>query len=78
MAFRSGDDFAAAADTVGQLWMSALQMTVLPLVFSLVLIGLSRRAAGENGAIWRGPTSFSMAWSVAALPIGGLTASQPN
>lgn len=46
---RWSDSFAAAAGTVGQLWLSALQMTVLPLVFSLLAAGLSRPASGESG-----------------------------
>ena len=44
-----GDNFAAAAGTVGQLWLSALQMTVLPLVFSLLVTGLGRPVARESG-----------------------------
>jgi Na+/H+-dicarboxylate symporter len=43
------DELAAVAGTLGELWLSALQMTVFPLVFSLLVLGLSRPSSGESG-----------------------------
>jgi Na+/H+-dicarboxylate symporter len=43
------DHLAEIAGTIGQLWLSALQMTVLPLVFCLLVTGLSRPTARESG-----------------------------
>ena len=49
------DSAADVARIVGQLWLSALQMTVLPIVFALLTVGLGRTsgAAGQDGSIVR-------------------------
>jgi Na+/H+-dicarboxylate symporter len=43
------DNFVAVARTGGQLWLSALQMTVLPLVFALLALGLGRPSKTTAG-----------------------------
>ena len=41
---------AAIAQPIGKLWLSALQMTVVPLVFALVVLGVnSARNAAASG-----------------------------
>jgi proton glutamate symport protein len=49
------DTVVSAAHIAGQLWLSALQMTVLPLIFSLLTIGLtaSSRLIGDGGSVAR-------------------------
>jgi Na+/H+-dicarboxylate symporter len=49
------DNVANVARVAGQLWLAALQMTVLPLVFALLTTGLSRSPgiSGAGGSIAR-------------------------
>jgi proton glutamate symport protein len=49
------DLIVSAAHIAGQLWLSALQMTVIPLIFSLLTIGLtaSSRMIGDGGSVAR-------------------------
>jgi Na+/H+-dicarboxylate symporter len=43
-----------AADTIGGLWIAALRMTILPLVFALVVTGVASRVeAGSAGGLTR-------------------------
>lgn len=70
---RWSDNFAEASGTVGQLWLSALQMTVLPLVFALLAAGLSRPASVDSGgavarrSIWVFGLLYLMSLVVAVL-----------
>jgi Na+/H+-dicarboxylate symporter len=51
-----GDDIiVTSADTIGGLWIAALRMTILPLVFALIVTGVAARveAAGSAGRITR-------------------------
>src|SRR4051812_27900059 len=42
----------AVADTVGGLWMDGLRMTIIPLVFSLLVVGIARVVgAGAAGGL---------------------------
>src|SRR4051812_20010995 len=49
------DSIASVAHIAGQMWLSALQMTVLPLVFALLAIGLGGASgiSAEGSAIAR-------------------------
>src|SRR4051794_27831081 len=49
------DGIANIANTAGKLWLSALQMTVLPIVFALLTIGLGRTSgtAGTGDSVAR-------------------------
>jgi Na+/H+-dicarboxylate symporter len=46
---RWADTLASAGQVAGQLWLAALQMTVLPLVFALLATGLARAGSGRAG-----------------------------
>lgn len=49
------DTFVSVAHVGGQLWLSALQMTVLPLIFSLLTMGLTSSSplTGDGGSVAR-------------------------
>jgi hypothetical protein len=44
----------AVAEPMGNLWLRALQLTILPLVIGLVVTGISQTLAAAGGGIWRG------------------------
>ena len=49
------DAVVSAAHLAGQLWLAALQMTVLPLIFALLTIGLTASSGmiGDGGSVAR-------------------------
>lgn len=51
--------FVAAAEAIGGVWLDALRMTIIPLVFALLVTGMARAAdaVGWGGAAWRGAPS---------------------
>jgi Na+/H+-dicarboxylate symporter len=55
------------ADTIGGLWIAALRMTILPLVFALVVTGVASRVEEGSG---RGVTRISFAVFAAVLIAG--------
>jgi len=61
----------AAIEPVGQLWLNALRMTVLPLVFALLVTGVGAVRGQASGAPLAGR---SMAWFVAGLSASALAA----
>jgi hypothetical protein len=62
----------AAADAVGGVWLDALRMTIIPLVFALMVTGMARAAetAGRGGLAGRALVVFAILLLVAT----GLTA----
>jgi len=49
-----GVQVAAAGDAVGKLWLNALQMTVVPLVLALVIVGVNQASdAAQSGRVAR-------------------------
>ncbi|MBS0611645.1 MAG: dicarboxylate/amino acid:cation symporter [Proteobacteria bacterium] len=59
----------AAIEPIGHLWLNALRMTVLPLVFALLVTGVGAVRGQASGA----PVAArSMAWFVAALSASAL------
>ena len=69
---------AAIAQPIGKLWLSALQMTVVPLVFALVVLGVnSARNAAASGRTARVAIAtflilLALAATIAAL-LAGIT-----
>src|SRR3954469_19493808 len=64
------DGVAYVAQIAGQLWLSALQMTVLPIVFALLTIGLGRTSgvASEGGsAVRRAAIVFGALYALSLL-----------
>lgn len=68
---RAGLDAAAAA--VGALWLNALTMTVVPLVFALLVTGMAQAATSAGGGRLAGR---AIAW-FAALLLGALALAVP-
>lgn len=67
-----GDDFKAVLDgvqAVGSLWLNALRMTVVPLIFSLLVTGIASVAdAASTGRLaWRSVALFSVLIVIAAV-----------
>ena len=63
----SVDAVAAVARPVGTLWLHALQMTVVPLVVSLIVVGVSQAAdVAAGGRIARRALAWILVLSVAA------------
>ena len=50
------DAVAAAVLPLGQMWVRALQMTLIPLIFAMVTHGIASAVAGGNGSRWIGTT----------------------
>ena len=60
----------AVAEPVGTLWLRALQMTIIPLVAALLVIGIAQMArAARAGAVAR----RTLAWIFAVLLFGGIS-----
>lgn len=59
----------AVAEPVGKLWLRALQMTIIPLVAALLVMGIAQMAAAARaGAVAR----RTLGWIFAVLALGGL------
>jgi Na+/H+-dicarboxylate symporter len=66
---------AAVAKPVGTLWLHALQMTVVPLVVSLIVVGVSQAAdVAAGGRIARRALAWILVLSVAASAFAALAA----
>ena len=64
-----------AADTIGGLWIAALRMTILPLVFALVVTGVASRVeAGSAGGIARLSFGVFIMVLIVATAIAGIAA----
>jgi Na+/H+-dicarboxylate symporter len=64
-----------AADTIGGLWIAALRMTILPLVFALVVTGVASRVeASSAGGVTRLSFMLFVAILLAGVLIVGLVA----
>ena len=48
-----GTGTIAVVDALGQLWLNALRMTIIPLVFSLLVTGIASTLRYNTGAMWR-------------------------
>src|ERR1700742_4947225 len=71
-------DFVAAAGVVkafGDLWLNALRMTVVPLVFALLVVGVASvaDAAQTGGLVLRAVILFTVLLVLAAIYAIGLT-----
>lgn len=62
----------AIAEPVGRLWLNALQMTIIPLVASLLVLGISQMAkAASAGRVARN----TLAWMFSLLILGAISTS---
>ncbi|MEZ5708341.1 MAG: cation:dicarboxylase symporter family transporter [Blastomonas sp.] len=64
-------DITMIADTIGSIWLNALQMTVIPLVFSLLLAGILRTAEMASAGKM---TARAIGWMVAILWLSSIMA----
>lgn len=65
---------ADAVQPLGQLWVQGLQMTLVPLVFSMVAAGVaSAVAAGTGGKLIGGAMLLFVVLLLAAVALGGVT-----
>lgn len=77
------DHALAVADPVGGMWLDALRMTIVPLVFSLLVVGVSSAAgtAAAGGAAARALGLFALllagSATFAALGVTGVLAAWP-
>jgi len=72
---RPDSAIVAAADTIGGLWIAALRMTILPLVFALVVTGVASRVeANTAGGITRRSLAIFLAVLIAGSTIVAVVA----
>lgn len=76
-------ELVAAADAIGGVWLDALRMTIIPLVFALLVTGMARAAetAGRGGLAGRALVVFALlllaSTSLTALVAPALLAAWP-
>jgi proton glutamate symport protein len=58
-----GDAVASAADPIGGLWLNALKMTIIPLVVSLLITGITKTAeAAQVGKLAGRSVAYFLTW----------------